>query len=424
MKKTALILTAVISAALMCVLMCTGIFAAENVVYLRDGGTGDGKTDMTPVGSLGDAYAALGDNGGTIVVCGSYDFSSASASAHYIAPAHKGAITVTQKYGDKDYRAGGESVYVKKGSRWALGGPTTYENINFKNDGGKFILFVAQFNPITMGDGVVNDGFTNKDLGTALTVMGGYQKDFAEAAGSDMKSNKDANITINSGKFIVVGCSRQVPLFKASFTGAINITVNGGEITKMYAGNVNDGLTMGKLTIKINGGKIAGNILANNSSTDYSYHEGDVAVIVTGGEFAAGCKKIAATASTNSYIDISAYSDKEKVKALADGFANVFTEPGQIPVEPETTEAPETTNTPEESKKPEETKKPAATTKIPETTKTPETAKASETTAPATTPAADDNGSISPIVFVIAGVAAAAVVAVVAVVVIKKKKAK
>lgn len=102
--------------------------------YVADGGTGDGKTDMTPVGKIADAYAALGDNSGTIVICGKLDY---SADAQFAAPKHTGKVTVTQKYNGKDYRdSDNNTVYIKKGSRWGLGGPTTFENVTFKNDGG------------------------------------------------------------------------------------------------------------------------------------------------------------------------------------------------------------------------------------------------------------------------------------------------
>ena len=67
MKKTVLFILASIILGL---LMCFASFAADSVVYVADGGIGDGSSATTPVGTLDAAYAALGDNGGTVVVVG------------------------------------------------------------------------------------------------------------------------------------------------------------------------------------------------------------------------------------------------------------------------------------------------------------------------------------------------------------------
>lgn len=97
---------------------------------------------------------------------------------------------------------------------------------------------------------------------------------------------------------------------------------------------------------------------------------------------------------------------------LYDGKATADT---TAPAETENAEskAPETTKAPAESKAP-------VTTKAPETTKAPAESNAPETTSNAQ---ADEDASVSPIVWVVAGVAAVAVVAVVIVIVAKKKKA-
>lgn len=97
MKKIVFIITAVIC----CMALCTVAFATENVVYVSDGGTGNGATAETPVGTLGDAYAVLGESGGTIVVVG-----KVSVSDHFVEPSHSGMVTVTQVYGTNDYRTG------------------------------------------------------------------------------------------------------------------------------------------------------------------------------------------------------------------------------------------------------------------------------------------------------------------------------
>ncbi|MBR5011472.1 MAG: family 78 glycoside hydrolase catalytic domain, partial [Clostridia bacterium] len=44
--------------------------ATDGVVYVADGGTGDGSTDITPIGTLADAFAALNGKGGVVVLVG------------------------------------------------------------------------------------------------------------------------------------------------------------------------------------------------------------------------------------------------------------------------------------------------------------------------------------------------------------------
>ncbi len=311
------------------------VWASSSVVFVRDGGTGDGKSAETPLGNLAEAYALLGNNGGTIVICGSYDLSSTVSTAHFIEPAHKGAITITQKYNGVDYRDGAtNSIYVTKGSRWALGGETIFENVNFKNGGGKLILFVAQSNPITFGDGIEAYDFAFNDLGTSLTILGGYQNGFAAHADKTFKTDAGSDIVINSGKFIVVGMNRQISASSTTFTGDIYVTVNGGEIAKIYAGCVNAGNTTGDIYLTITGGKIESKILTTNAS-EYSYNSGDATIVITGGDFSA-CTGIAGLAGSNNLLDLTNCANASELRALATDFATILG--GED--EPDTPDAP------------------------------------------------------------------------------------
>ena len=430
MKKIIVIALALMSVVLLCATLSMGAFASENVVYLKDGGTGDGKTAETPFGNIGDAYAALGTEGGTIVVCGSYDFSSAVSNAFFVEPAHTGKVTVTQKYNGVDYRTDGASLYINKGSRWGLNGPLTLENINIEDKTGKTcLLIVCQFNPIVIGEGVENIGFKNTKLGDALSILGGVQNGFD--AYNTVTRSSPSNITINSGKFLVAGNSRQVSILeKGVFTGQVNITINGGEITTLYCGSINDGLSTGDVKLTINGGKIKGKVYGDGASP--SLNEGNIHVVVTGGDFS-GCELIKASSGASNILDVSAYTGTVDVVALAKNFGTVITVDGVV-TEPEDTlpgiDGPDTPsddttdNTPSDSK---ETSKPSDETKKPAYTGRGSVTTAAETSAAATTAnAADDADSGISTGVIIAIAAAVAVVAAVVVVVIvtTKKKGK
>ncbi|MBE6679410.1 MAG: SGNH/GDSL hydrolase family protein [Ruminococcaceae bacterium] len=71
-------------------------FAAEKTVYVKDGGTGDGSSASSPVGSLSAAATELGGKGGTIVLVG-----DTTVSAKTTIPEQSGNLTVTAQNGAK-----------------------------------------------------------------------------------------------------------------------------------------------------------------------------------------------------------------------------------------------------------------------------------------------------------------------------------
>ncbi|MBQ7660434.1 MAG: hypothetical protein IJS44_00080, partial [Clostridia bacterium] len=71
-------------------LMVLSAVAAESTVYVTDGGSGDGTTAASPLGSLADAYAALGDDGGKIIIT-----DTVSIATSFVEPAHTGKVTLT-----------------------------------------------------------------------------------------------------------------------------------------------------------------------------------------------------------------------------------------------------------------------------------------------------------------------------------------
>ena len=147
-------------------------FAAEKVVYLKKGGAGEknGSSPDNAFSTLTNAYAALGNAGGRIVICGEF-----TINAHFTEPVHDGVVTVTQNYNDVDYRNIGSVNNGEKGKRWILNGPTVFTDITFTNtapaNANPFILFIAQNNPITFAEGVVCEGFQNTIIANSVAVL-------------------------------------------------------------------------------------------------------------------------------------------------------------------------------------------------------------------------------------------------------------
>lgn len=121
--------------------VCTACNGKHNVVYVADGGTGDGYTAATPVGTLEDAYAALlartdiasnAATEGTIIFCG---VTTVDRQFNYdYAIRHAGTITYT----GSNYKSARLVLSATKAQcaddsrsehRFQLGGPTKMEDL-------------------------------------------------------------------------------------------------------------------------------------------------------------------------------------------------------------------------------------------------------------------------------------------------------
>lgn len=117
--------------------------ADEAVVYVRDGGTGDGSSKDSPVGTLEDAYSILLNKTeiktdpnavGVIVICGTL---TVTDHFNYNGDfSHKGRVIYTSSYGGELFDArlvihasSKSSLSVSDEHRFVLGGPTRFENL-------------------------------------------------------------------------------------------------------------------------------------------------------------------------------------------------------------------------------------------------------------------------------------------------------
>jgi len=303
-----------------CLVLGTAVLAAETVVYVSDGGTGNGSSAETPVGTLDAAYAALGEGGGTIVVVGKVGVTEA-----FTEPSHSGKVTVTQVYGGNDYRTGTDCGINIAQCRYILNGPTTFANITFRGDTAKsynHVLFVAQFNDIVMDEGVecVNYGDYSV-VAHGASILGGVQ------SGADkyntVSTDLDSHITIKSGKFIICGFSRQV---KKDFEGMAHIDISGGTIHNIYPGNGTSG-TAGDVDLNISGGTFVGKIITG----DVSVIKGKLDIKVIGGDFTDFISADGTVAAGGtSILDVSEYKDGAALAEKASNFTSIITDAGSI----------------------------------------------------------------------------------------------
>lgn len=292
------------------------LLSQGTTVFVKTGGVGDGMSADNPVSSLTLAYKVLGSEGGTIVVCGDFE-----QTATFSEPAHTGEIVITQVWNGIDYRENGVNFYRVNGSgkRFALGGPTKFENISFYGDEANnvYILFCANYHPITMGKGVSVFGFKNTVIATSLSILGGHQYGQGIPGTSDL----DSHITIESGLFHIVGFNRQIT---ETYTGTAHINIVGGEIRAIYGGSVSG--TGGNINLNISGGKFVGEIYAgttgSNKASGISY------VTISGGDFTE-CYSIVGNIDGGSTVDISTFAGQELLKPKIQSFNTIITSEGQ-----------------------------------------------------------------------------------------------
>ena len=237
-----LILSVIISALM--------LFAASaaNVVFLKDGGTGDGSSPSSAVNTLTKAHDALDltKDDATIVVCGPY-----TQSVNWLYKSeYTGTVTFTSVYDGVDYRETADAVYNAGKLRFLCLGNNVFENLDF-NCTGECYLIVGQHNSVTVGEGVKITGekLLGETVASSFAILGGYQDGASFAAA---ESTANTNVTVLSGSNLyIVPFSRGIE--GAKFTGTANITIGGNaEVGVLHGSAANpDGGTVGKVNIKI-----------------------------------------------------------------------------------------------------------------------------------------------------------------------------
>lgn len=289
-------------------LLLVTAFAAENTVYVTDGGSGDGSSASSPVGTLADAYAALGNDGGKIIIKDTY-----TLSAKFTEPAHDGEITIT----------GG--TFSVGNVRFVLNGATTFENVTIQ--GKKYFTIVAQFNHITFGEGITVSGFGDfLSVAESITIIGGLQSG-EDKYEDDSVIDDDVNITIKSGKALLICSSRQVD---KDFTGTVNLNIEGGTLYNIYLGTSGGG-TGGSVNMNVSGGTFLRNIFSNAKITKVC---GSVNVRITGGDFSATAFErfdgsVIGNGAT-SEADVRNLDNYSIVVGKMEGFSKIITDEGEL----------------------------------------------------------------------------------------------
>lgn len=296
-----------------CLFALAAFAAEETVIYVADGGSGDGTSASSPCGTLSDAYAAFGEGDNVIVVCGKCSITEA-----FVSPAHTGKVTITSVYGGTDYRKSGAEFVL--GANYYCGGETLIDNIKIVSNIDYPGIF-GNYKKMTVGAGVVcgynaentttypcllGGGYRSvKNVTGEVTVNGGTWQRTRLANSNGNPENANVNFTINGGTFV-----EWIYLSgNESHTGDLSLTINGGTVQMGIVGTsmslvevTNEDGTVsyedsrsysGNMTITINGGNIGGRI--RPKYTNFGTLSGSWNIIINGGEFS-HCAEIIGTA--------------------------------------------------------------------------------------------------------------------------------
>lgn len=230
----------------MCMLFAVSAFftvaAAETpTVYVCDGGTGNGASPSRALPTLAEAFSALGNAGGRIVLCG-----KTTLDADLTPAPHSGAITLTMVQGGTDYRTSGAELYFTGRHGLFLAGAVKFEDFTFHIAETAFLY--AQWNPLEMGEGIAVKQYKN---GNGMYLVGGTQ---SGKEGEFSIRDGAPHLTVRSGTYhTVTPYSRQI---KATFTGDAVIDFYGGEVEMLTGGPQGVGYLFADTEVNVYGGRI------------------------------------------------------------------------------------------------------------------------------------------------------------------------
>jgi lysophospholipase L1-like esterase len=262
--------------------------ADTGVVYVSSSGnaSNDGLTPNTPLNNIAIAAGHLKENGGTIVICGSY-----TMSGHINMPVDSKPITITSLYNGTDYRTSGAKLATKY--YLYLNGDYTFENMIIESTAA--FCFICNYNNVTFGDGLT---CTLNGSTTYPVITVGYNVASACLPASTFDATEDCVVTVNSGSWSYVrGGNRRVngdcALGEVREGVTVSTILNGGNFyntgNNQTSGNGMNSVA-GDIYLEINGGTYTGSVygigrIGTNTTGATPHFTGSITVKLTGGDF-------------------------------------------------------------------------------------------------------------------------------------------
>ena len=265
--------------------------AGEKVFFLADGGKGSGASVSSPAASLDAAYAVVGESGGTIVICGPFTvataFNTSTNKGKITFTSVYDGVDYAKTSGAKmlftaNFYCGGETEFnnitLKNNAHYR----SIYANTHKLVLGDNITSYADDVNNSYMSVMGGNQGALT-DMTTDITINSGIWQKVRGGTAADGSKNTDINIVINGGRFVdifTLGSS-------LSHNGDITATINGGVFEYgVYAATLtkDEHYFNSNVNLTINGGTFHGTVAPANSIV--GTYSGAFNVTVNGGDFA------------------------------------------------------------------------------------------------------------------------------------------
>ena len=261
--------------------------SAEKVFFVSNDGDGMGTSPLDAAGSIEAAYKALGESGGTVVVCGPYTHNCSNTLVN-IAP-----IVITSLYDGVDYaKENGAKMLFK--TNFYCGGETKFCDVTLVASD-RYLSIVGNGNKLHIGENITS--IADKYHKNYLCLVAGNAKSAARLStdmtvdsgiwhrvrggNSDTGSNCDISLTVNGGEFYEFSLAS-----KNGHTGDIKAVINGGTFFRGVSVSVyeNEGANFsGDVVLDINGGIFYDEISVSNENKGEAY--GSFTLNINGGDF-------------------------------------------------------------------------------------------------------------------------------------------
>ena len=178
----------------------------RTVVYLRNGGKGDGSSPGSAIGTLAGAFDALDlAKDCTVVICG--EFTQSKTFLYTVL--YTGSVTFTSVYDGVDYRSTASAVWTPCETRFVCTGTTVFRDLDFYLLG-NYYLIVGAYQSVTVGANVtvrsMRRGFDGSGIANGFSILGGYQQGVRITKKGKFPTDVElpSRITVQSGGNIVV----------------------------------------------------------------------------------------------------------------------------------------------------------------------------------------------------------------------------
>lgn len=250
--RTKVLIAAICVAVFACMLSvfvsAEGFVAGSDAVYFVNGESGAdtnaGTSAAAPFQTVYQAYSALRESGGTVVVCGEAAIDGAS-----VLPAG-GAVVFTSVYKGADYRATGASLLLSEDL--AFENDTYFENLTLTLLASDLAI-CGRANNLGFGNGILSVDASGAESFRYPTVIGGWNCPSSPDATSNAK---DYTVYIFSGKWqSVFGANRRLQATDciSDFGGDVALVIRGGEFAD-YVSATGMNVHSGRVYLEISGG--------------------------------------------------------------------------------------------------------------------------------------------------------------------------